>query len=76
MGTVIADFLNPEFVVIGGDASDIFKRDGYYLDKIKEKIKNHVPFIPEIKWSVLGADAGIMGGISYYLENLYEILVD
>ena len=68
-------FLNPEYVVIGGDASDIFKKDKYYLNKIKEKIENHVPFMPEIRWSNLGADAGIMGGISYYLENLYEILV-
>ncbi len=69
-------FLNPEFVVIGGDASDIFKNDEYYLKKLRKKIENHVPFMPEIRWSTLGADAGVMGGISYYLENLYGILVD
>ncbi len=68
-------FLNPEFVVIGGDVSDIFKKDEQYINKIEEKIKDHVPYVPEIRWSVLGSDAGIMGGISYYLKNLYEILV-
>ncbi len=63
--------VNPQLVVLGGDIFNLPELGKLFMDPIKEKIKNSVPFvIPEIKVSSLGGDTCIRGASLNAIESM------
>ncbi len=61
----------PQAVVIGGQYSayaDLFLTD------FTRELERICPFMPEILTSTLGADAVVIGGVSYALDSIYDAL--
>ncbi|MDD5689940.1 MAG: ROK family transcriptional regulator [Caldisericia bacterium] len=62
---------NPQIIVLGGDICNLPEVDKLFLEPIKEKISNSIPFrIPEIELSLLSEDAGIIGASFKAIESL------
>jgi len=58
-------------VVLGGDIFNLPELGKLFINPIKEKIKNSVPFvIPEIKVSSLGGDTCIRGASLNAIESM------
>lgn len=68
----IISILSPQILVIGGQYSAILS---HYIDQIKERIKNNVPFAPEILISKLGEKVYYLGAIANSLQNIEEELI-
>lgn len=63
--------LDPQAVVIGGDICNLPGADYFFLSPIIAKISYLSPFkIPEIRFSLLGEDAGILGASLVATESL------
>jgi len=62
---------NPQIIVLGGDICSLREVSRLFLEPIIEKIKSSIPFkIPEIKLSLLGEDAGVVGASFQAIESL------
>lgn len=62
---------NPQIIVLGGDICNLPEVNRLFLEPIKEKIRDSMPFgIPEIELSLLGEDAGIVGASFQAIESL------
>ncbi|MCL4386261.1 MAG: ROK family transcriptional regulator [Cyanobacteria bacterium] len=62
---------NPQVIILGGDICNLPGKERLFLNPIIERIKNSIPFnIPEIKFSSLGGDAGIIGSTFFAIEAL------
>jgi len=62
---------NPKIIVLGGDICSLPEVSRLFLEPIIEKIKSSIPFkIPEIKLSLLGEDAGVVGASFQAIESL------
>ncbi|MBA7598507.1 hypothetical protein ES703_05525 [subsurface metagenome] len=58
-------------IVLGGDICNLPEVNRLFLEPIKEKIRDSMPFeIPEIELSLLGEDAGIVGASFQAIESL------
>ncbi len=65
--------LNPGIIILGGDICHLPGVDTLFVETITKKIKNIVPFkVPEIKLSMLGEDAGVIGA-SYLAREMLLI---
>ncbi len=63
--------LNPEIVVFGGDICSFPDVKRGFLEPIRRKIGELLPFeMPEIEMSALGEDAGIFGASAMAIESL------
>ncbi len=63
--------INPQIIVIGGDICNLPEVNRLFLEPIIEKIRSSIPFkIPEIKLSLLGEDAGVVGASFQAIESL------
>jgi glucokinase len=62
---------NPQIIVLGGDICNLPEVSRLFLEPIIEKIRSSIPFeIPEIKLSLLGEDAGVVGASFQAVESL------
>jgi len=62
---------NPQIIVLGGDICNLPEVNRLFLEPIKEKIRDSMPFeIPKIELSLLGEDAGIVGASFQAIETL------
>jgi len=62
---------NPQIIVLGGDICSLPEVSRLFLEPIIEKIKSSISFkIPEIKLSLLGEDAGVVGASFQAIESL------
>lgn len=63
--------LDPQIIILGGNICGLPCVDKLFVEPIKEKVKGSLPFeIPEIKLSLLGEDAGIIGASHMAVESL------
>lgn len=63
--------LDPQIIVLGGNICGLPHVDKLFVEPIKEKVKTSLPFeIPDIKLSLLGEDAGIIGASYMAIESL------
>ena len=63
--------LNPEMIILGGDICNMPGREILFLNPIVKKISKSVPEnIPEIFFSMLGEDTGIIGASHMAINNL------
>jgi len=62
---------NPQIIVLGGDICNLPEVSRLFLEPIIENIRSSIPFeIPEIKLSLLGEDAGVVGASFQAVESL------
>ncbi|MBM3707610.1 MAG: ROK family transcriptional regulator [Actinobacteria bacterium] len=63
--------LNPQLVVIGGQISSVPGVEDLIIKPLKKIVKNILPFdSPEIKISMLGANAGILGASFMAVDSI------
>lgn len=63
--------IDPQLVVIGGDICQLPESRKLFLDPIIKKIKNAFPFkLPELRFSLAGKDAGVLGASLIAVESL------
>jgi len=63
--------IDPQLVVIGGDICQMPESQKLFLDPIIKKIKNAFPFkMPELRFSLAGEDAGVLGASLITVEYL------
>ena len=62
---------NPQIIVLGGDICNLPEVNKLFLEPIIGNIRSSIPFeIPEIKLSLLGEDAGVVGASFQAVESL------
>jgi predicted NBD/HSP70 family sugar kinase len=63
--------IDPQLVVIGGDICRLPESQKLFLEPIIQKIKNAFPFkLPELRFSLAGKDAGVLGAALIAVEYL------
>ena len=63
--------IDPQLVVIGGDICNMHESQKLFLDPIIKKIKRAFPFkMPELRFSLEGEDAGVLGASLIAVEYL------
>ena len=63
--------LNPEAIIVGGEITTFSCTEDLFLKPIIKNIENSLPFKkPEIKLSVLGEDATLIGTMLFATESL------
>jgi len=54
--------VNPQIVIIGGEILDLPEADHLFLNPLKKKVSNNLPFKPpDIKFSAMGKESGVYG---------------
>lgn len=67
----ISSLLNPEIILLGGGLS---KSGHWFLDRVKETVKQFAPYETEIELTSLDDKLGVTGAVSLFLEEHESII--
>ena len=65
--------LDPEVIILGGG---VFRSSAYILPRLKEAAADYLPARAEMKQSLLGENAGVLGAVSLFLREHESLLND